>query len=311
MSLSKKESFSSSVKDYLCKKSFEELGFGENVRVKWKECCGKAFLRAVFLFLAKKEGESIVLSSERESFLELCAFLLIRSFDVEATVLKRERGNRKGAMLSVPVSAASQVLSAVSVDSFCDRCRILYIRAALLSCGTILDPEKGYHASFRVGENEAAEELLFFLSSFGIEGKMGREEDRTIVYLKESGKIEDLLSAIGAQTFSLNLMDQRVEKSIRANISRRQNFDQANMTRAVNGAQSIISAIRELEKEGVLETLSEPLQKAAKLRLSMPEVSLAELCRYSEEEITKSGLNHRLQKLCRLAEKLKEEKESL
>jgi DNA-binding transcriptional regulator WhiA len=35
---------------------------------------------------------------------------------------------------------------------------------------------------------------------------------------------------------------------------------------------------------------------------------LAELCRLSEEKITKSGLNHRLQKLVLLAEQLKEEK---
>ena len=56
--------------------------------------------------------------------------------------------------------------------------------------------------------------------------------------------------------------------------------------------------------------MSDPLQKAARLRLSLPEVSLAELCRFSEEKITKSGLNHRLQKLLAIAEKTKEEKES-
>ena len=65
-----------------------------------------------------------------------------------------------------------------------------------------------------------------------------------------------------------------------------------------------------MPEEGILETLSEPLQKAARLRLSLPEVSLAELCRFSEEKITKSGLNHRLQKLLAIAEKTKEEKES-
>ena len=122
--------------------------------------------------------------------------------------------------------------------------------------------------------------------------------------------IEDLLSIMGAQKFSLSLMDQRIEKEIRANTNRRQNFDNANMTRAINGAQSVISAIHYLEEEGVLETLSEPLQKAARLRLAQPDASLQELCRYSEEEITKSGLNHRLQKLCKIAEKIKEEKES-
>ncbi|MBQ3074774.1 MAG: DNA-binding protein WhiA [Clostridia bacterium] len=306
------ESFSSSVKSYLCDKSFEELGFGEKERVKWKECCGKAFLRSVFLFLSKEENGREILSSDREKFLELCAYLLIRSFDTEARVLKRDRGNRRGAILSLPSGTKKQVFARSQnfLAEGCERCRILYIRAALLSCGTIMDPEKGYHAAFRVGDAEHAEELCQVLGSFGIEAGRNVTQGQALVYLKESGKIEDLLSAIGAQRYSLDLMEKRVEKSIRADISRRQNFDNANMARAINGAQSIISAIRYLESEGILETLSEPLQNAARLRLSLPEVSMAELCRFSEEKITKSGLNHRLQKLLAIAEKTREEKES-
>ncbi len=305
------ESFSSSVKEFLCKRSFEELGFGEKEKVRWKECCGISFLRGVFLFLAKEERESLVLSSDRENFLEICAYLLIRHFDVEAKVLKRERGNRKGAILSLPKKTFDRVMqaSAAFPESGCERCRVLYVRSAFLSCGTILDPEKGYHAAFRAPTSHAADELALILETFGIESKRGREGDFHLVYLKESGKIEDLLSVLGAQKFSLDLMDKRVEKSIRANTNRRQNFDNANMARSINGAQSVISAIHYLEEEKVLETLSESLQKAAKLRLSQPEVSLSELCRYSEEEITKSGLNHRLQKLVLIANKLKEEKE--
>ena len=173
-----------------------------------------------------------------------------------------------------------------------------------------MDPEKGYHAAFRAGDDRGAEDLCTVLDCFGIEAKKGMDRGHPAVYLKESGKIEDLLAAIGAQRFSLKLMENRVEKSIRADISRRQNFDNANMVRAINGAQSIISAIHYLEEEGVLPTLSEHLQTAARLRLSMPDVSLAELCRYSEEKITKSGLNHRLQKLISIAEKIKKEKEN-
>lgn len=305
------ESFSSSVKSYLCDKSFEELGFGEKERVKWKECCGKAFLRSVFLFLAQEEGGREILSSDREKLLEICAYLLIRSFNVEAKVLKRDRGNRRGAILSLPIGTKKRVLAASEnfLSEGCERCRILYVRAALLSHGTIMDPEKGYHASIRAQGDAGCDELATVLESFGIESKKHLEQGIPALYLKESEKIEDLLSAIGAQKYSLELMEKRVEKSIRADISRKQNFDNANMARAINGAQSIISAIRYLEEEGLLETLSEPLQKAARLRLSLPEVSLAELCRFSEEKITKSGLNHRLQKLLAIAEKTREEKE--
>ena len=159
------ESFSSLVKSYLCDKSFEELGFGKNERVKWKECCGRAFLRSVFLFLAQDEGEYEILSSDREELLELCAFLLIRSFEIEARVLKRERGNRRGAILSLPKGTRQKVLSASEdlLTAGCERCRILYVRAALLSHGTVMDPEKGYHASIRTQTESGADELCSVL----------------------------------------------------------------------------------------------------------------------------------------------------
>lgn len=305
-------SFSSSVKEYLCEKSFEELGFGEKEKVKWKECCGKSFLRSVFFHLAKEEEGGCVLSSDREMLLELSAFLLIRSFGLEAEVKKRDRGNRLGAILLLPSGTRARILQETEpkTSASCERCRVLSVRAAFLSCGTVLDPEKGYHAAFRARSEEAAQEILRSLSAFDIEAKQTREQEFFLVYLKESGKIEDLLSLMGAQKFSLDLMDKRIGKSIRANTNRRQNFDNANMARSVNGAQGAISAIRYLEKEGILQTLSEPLRLAAQLRLHHPEVSLSELCRFSEAELTKSGLNHRLQKLIAIAEKHKLEKES-
>ncbi len=192
------EHFSSSVKAYLCEKSFEELGFGEKERVKWKECCSHSFLRSVFLFLAKEEDGKIILSSDRSSFLELCAFLLIRTFDIEAAVLKRDRGNRQGAILSLPLDTKKVILEKTkSVLNFsCDRCRVLYVRAAYLSCGTILDPEKGYHAAFRVQDSFCAQELVRVLSEVGIELKEGQEGGKTLLYLKESTMIEDLLSCV-------------------------------------------------------------------------------------------------------------------
>ncbi|MBR2615779.1 MAG: DNA-binding protein WhiA, partial [Clostridia bacterium] len=110
--------------------------------------------------------------------------------------------------------------------------------------------------------------------------------------------------------FSLDLMNQRIDKSLRGNINRRLNFDGANLKKTVDGAQRVIEAIGYLERKGILETLPEPMQKAAKLRLSYPEVSLGELVERSEDKITKSGLNHRLQKFVLLAQKVKQEEET-
>jgi DNA-binding protein WhiA len=186
----------------------------------------------------------------------------------------------------------------------------LALRAAFLSCATVTDPQKGYHAAFVLSYGQNAHLLQCVLQENGIESKRGMIKGKECVYLKESGKIEDLLSLIGAEKYSLFLMDQKIERSIRGNINRRQNFDGANLKKTVEGSQGVILAIHYLEKIAMLEHLPEPLQHAAKLRLSYPEVSLKELCERSEEELTKSGLNHRLQKLVKLAEKMKKEEEN-
>lgn len=301
-------SFSSQVKDHLTERCLEEMGIGEKNKVKWKECCGRSFLRAVFLFLAKEEREGCVLSSTREALLEITEYALIRLLNTEAVVSRREGG--KKVQLILPAGERARILRKTkNSGERCERCRVLFVRAAFLSCGTVLDPAKGYHASFRTADVESAEELFENLSEFGVEAKTTLDEKGFLVYLKESGKIEDLLSLIGAQKYALELMNSKIEKSIRGDINRRQNFDDANMQKSIDGAMHVIEAIRFLEEKGRLDTLPEPLQKAAKLRLSFPEVSLKELCLRSEEEITKSGLNHRLQKLCALAEKMKKEEE--
>lgn len=303
------KSFSASVKEHILDRSFEELGFNEKERVKWKECCCRAFLRGVFLFLVRKEDGQYTVSSSRFDLLEIVTFLLIRLFDAEPCMAQKRKKGRQGNTLLIPEVLYRTVLqeTLVQESDLCDRCRVLFIRAAFLSCGTMLDPQKGYHAAFRLIEREGAAELQKALERFDLIPTVVEREGEIRLYFKESAKIEDLLSVIGAQHFSLELMNRRVERSIRANINRRQNFDAANLKKTVNGAQNAIEAIRYLEQNDLLKNLPEPLQKAAKLRMSYPEVSLGELCQRSEDEITKSGLNHRLQKLILIAEKTRKE----
>ncbi|MBR4761479.1 MAG: hypothetical protein IK086_02430, partial [Clostridia bacterium] len=52
-----------------------------------------------------------------------------------------------------------------------------------------------------------------------------------------------------------------------------------------------------LESRGILETLPEELVKTAKLRRQNPDASIKELCKLSGEDISVSGLNHRLKRI--------------
>ena len=64
-----------------------------------------------------------------------------------------------------------------------------------------------------------------------------------------------------------------------------------------------------LEDSGVFSLLSEDLKTTAALRKENPEASLAELAELHCPPITKSGVNHRLRKICERAEKLNGKKD--
>lgn len=301
-----KSSFSSSVKEAVGRRTLEELGILDRDRGKFGACCSESFLTAAFQCLGREEGDEIVLRSGSQDLLEICALVLIRFFDREARVLPR----KSGFTLRVPRGFAEGFLARSHGDLFqCQRCPSRYLQAAFLSCGTVLDPAKGYHAAFRCRRPRSAENIREALTAFGITPRTTAGDGFETVYLKGSEEIEDLLVAMGAQKFSVSLMERKVEKSVRNQINRRQNFESANLQKTVDGAVAVIGEIRYLSEKGVLSTLPEPLQQAALARLEDPEASLKELCHRLPGGITKSGLNHRLQKLCRIAREEREKEQ--
>ena len=216
------EGFSFQTKEYICTKTEEELGIGEK-RVKWKECCSKSFLRSVFLFLAEEREEGTVLASPLSLLLEISAFLLIRCFDLEARVEER----KKNAMaLILPCGTKERILSETEWlrEGACNRCAAIGVRGAFLSCATVMDPMKGYHAAFSLREEREERELASLLDLCGLTMKRGLQKGKRILYLKDSSQIEDLLSLVGAERFAMRMMDCKIEKSIRGNINRRQNL---------------------------------------------------------------------------------------
>ena len=54
------------------------------------------------------------------------------------------------------------------------------------------------------------------------------------------------------------------------------------------------------------DSLPIPLQEAALLRLANPNATLSELCRLSGGTVSRSGMNHRLSRLSKIADELKE-----
>ena len=58
-----------------------------------------------------------------------------------------------------------------------------------------------------------------------------------------------------------------------------------------------VQAVRRLSEAGILETLAEGLPQLAALRVENPDLSLRELGALCDPPLTRSGVNHRLQRL--------------
>lgn len=180
-----------------------------------------------------------------------------------------------------------------------------FIRGVFLSCGNINDPEKEYRAEFSVKNEKAAEELFALLSEYNINLKKAKRGTATVLYTKESSKIEDLLTIIGLPHRTLDFIDTKIFKSVKNNTNRRSNCDNANISKTVEASIKQRMAIEYLERTEKLYSLPKELISAAILRKNNPDASLKELCTLSGEGLTVSGLNHRLNKIMEIYEEQK------
>ena len=179
-----------------------------------------------------------------------------------------------------------------------------FIRGAFLAGGSLSNPEKEYRAEFSFKSNEVAADFIGILDSKGFDFTMTYRANKFLVYTKNSTTIEELLTYIGAGVETLNLIGVKVYKSIRNRTNRQNNFETSNILKTANAAFLQTEAINKLKAAGRLEFLPEELLEAAELRLNNPDMSLSALCKLSKTRLTRSGLNHRLQKLVEMAENL-------
>jgi DNA-binding protein WhiA len=125
-----------------------------------------------------------------------------------------------------------------------------------------------------------------------------------VVYIKESERIEDCLTYLGAPLAAMELMNVKVYKSIRNETNRRINCENANIDKTVAAAGNQIDALRRIEDTCGLAALPEELQTVARLRLENPDLSLRDLGELMDPPLSRSGVNHRLQRILKFAENL-------
>lgn len=185
--------------------------------------------------------------------------------------------------------------------------RKAYVRGAFLGGGSISNPEKTYHLEFVTHNNDYADELSKLINSFGLASKVIQRKGSFIVYIKEGEQIIDLLNIIGAHTSLLELENVRIMKEMRNNVNRLVNCETANLSKTVNAAVRQVESIKLIQEEIGLQRLPKNLREIAELRLIYPDESLKELGELLSPPVGKSGVNHRLRRIEKIADELRRE----
>ena len=189
-------------------------------------------------------------------------------------------------------------------------CRRSFLREVFLISGTISDPNKSYHFEISCPSEAKAEYVRDLINTFdGMEAKIVRRKNAFIVYLKGSDMIVDMLGIMEASMAFMELENVRILKEMRNSVNRRVNCETANIQKTVTASSRQLEDIQYIRDTVGFQNLPPALAKVAQLRLAHPDATLSELAGLSEPPIGKSGVNHRLRKLCEYAGSLRDGKE--
>ena len=186
-----------------------------------------------------------------------------------------------------------------------DCCKAAFLRGAFLAGGSVTDPEKGYHMEIATTHKSVARETYMLMhESMDFYPKTAERGGGQVLYLKQSERISDFLTYLGSSIAAMAIMEARLEKEMSNKVNRRCNCDDANISKVVDAAQEQLAAIRVLRDRGIFENLPEKLRQAAVAREKNPESALTELASQMDPPISKPAMNHRLQRLVRMAQEV-------
>ncbi len=286
-----------------------------------------ALIYGMLLFSRPFSALSITLTTECRHAAMLYSELLSSYEGVIVDVnvnLTRRRGNSRIYTVSIPDRSDCAMLfdkfghssrqlslriNRANIDS--DDCIACFLRGVFIACGNVTDPEKDYHLEFVVPHKNLAgdlERIISEVEEINTEPGVINRKGSYIVYIKGSENIADMLTYIGAPMSSLNIMQSKIIKSVRNNVNRKINSETANSNKTALASARQINAIRQIQKHGLFDSLPDELRELAEIRLEYPEYNLRELGDALTPPITRSGVNHRLQRLLLIAEGLLSEK---
>ncbi len=271
----------------------------------------KQLLCGLMFYIQKYEPQEIRLTTREKQVATFFSDIINDVIDLKGTI-------------TISTTREPMLTYTVTVDNMTDRINILnyfsmlypegvtfdllggehgtaaFLAGVFLSCGNFSDPEKSYNLEFAPSNQQKFEQLYNMLNEVGFIPHINERRGVKFIYFHDSEQIEDLLVFLGCTKLSLEVMNTKILKERRNVANRLSNCDTANIEKTVKAATEQIDAIKQLFEILGEENLPENLREIAKLRLENPEMSLRELGEICNPPISRSGVNHRLEKIMKL-----------
>ena len=213
MEQEKTTSFSALVKAELCRAPLN------------RRCCAQAEAYGVLLYCNTFRGDEIKIMTESEPFAQRLPALFKKAFKVTFDRLPDGAGKyiftirdpkKLAAILQVYGGAATDVALHINfavVEEDC--CRASFFRGAFLAGGSVTDPRKGYHLELATSHRGVSREVPVLLGEMDFHPKNAQRKGNAVTYFKQSVHIEDFLITIGAPLTAMEVMNAKLEKSLR------------------------------------------------------------------------------------------------
>ena len=272
------------------------------------------------------EKYSIRVRTETDSTAEKFKTLVWKTFHIDAKIVVKKNAYSKNAeTYTITIKDHNQAMKVLEATKLIDDqgqigenlsvtnnvvimkdcCKRAFIRGAFMAAGSISDPNSSYHFEIKCNNEKKAEQLIKLLNKFNIEAKTVARKGHFVVYIKEGEGIVDVLNVMEAPVALMEMENVRILKGMSNYYNRQVNCETANIKKTVTTACRQIDDINYIIENEGLEYLPDKLQDIATLRVENPDASLQELGQMLEPQLGKSGVNHRLRKICQIAEEIR------
>lgn len=302
------------------------------------DCCSMAFLSAIIKSAGQLDisngKKSIVVFTELKELYNAISPILEQYYGEKPSLVTEELPNKTiRYTIYIPLDA-EELLTDLGIMTLGDDgyelvdgipdflikqdcCKVAYVKGIFVGCATsniviknydnsTTKNSSGYHFEFILSNEILAQDFIKLLASLSIPAKWTTRKNNILVYIKEYQVICDILALVGASKCVMKLQNEATIREVRNAVNRQNNCFNANLTKTLSASVRQLDAINYINKTIGIDSLDAPLAELCLIRLANPDESLESLTKLYSTPVTKSGINHRFQKIEKIAKELKE-----